>query len=84
VQTAFVDAKLAPELRTGYGAGLFSINGFLGHNGAIYGDNTAVFHLPAADATIVVVANRSTHSDGVALTTFLDLAQALFPDRFAS
>jgi hypothetical protein len=43
-----------------------------------------VFHLPAADATIVVVANRSTNSDGVALTTFLDLAQALFPDRFAS
>jgi D-alanyl-D-alanine carboxypeptidase len=84
VQTTFVDAKLSPTLRTGYGAGLFSINDFVGHNGAIYGYNTAMFHLPEADATIVVVANKSTNFEGVALDTFLQLAQAFFPGKFAS
>lgn len=84
VQTTFVDAKLSPKLRTGYGAGLFSINDFVGHNGAIYGYNTAMFHLPGAGATIVVVANKSTNFDGVALQTFLEIAQAYFPDRFTA
>jgi D-alanyl-D-alanine carboxypeptidase len=84
VQTTFVQAKLSPQLRTGYGAGLISINDFVGHNGAIYGYNTAMFYLPDAGATIVVVANKSTNSDGVATATFLKLAQAYFPEKFAS
>lgn len=84
VQTTFVEAKLSPQLRTGYGAGLISINDFVGHNGAIYGYNTAMFYLPDAGATIVVVANKSTNFDGVATATFLKLAQAYFPEKFAT
>jgi D-alanyl-D-alanine carboxypeptidase len=84
VQTTFVDTNLSTQLRTGYGAGLVSINDFVGHNGAIYGYNTAMFHLPEAGATIVVVANKSTNFEGVALETFLKLAQAYFPEKFAS
>jgi D-alanyl-D-alanine carboxypeptidase len=82
VQTTFVDAKLSPTLRTGYGAGLFSINDFVGHNGAVYGFTTAMFRLPSAGATIVVVANKSTNFDGVALQTFLELAKAFYPAQF--
>jgi hypothetical protein len=35
-----------------------------------------------AGATIVVVANKSTNFDGVALQTFLELAKAFFPAQF--
>jgi D-alanyl-D-alanine carboxypeptidase len=83
-QTAFVNANLSPALRTGYGAGLFEINDFVGHNGAIYGFNTAMFRLPETGATVVVVANRSSNGEGVGLETFLLIARLLYPDRFSS
>jgi D-alanyl-D-alanine carboxypeptidase len=83
-QTRFVNANLSPTLRTGYGAGLFEINDFVGHNGAIYGFNTAMFQLPQTGATIVVVANRSSNVEGVGLETFLQVAKLLYPDRFSS
>ncbi|WP_433272399.1 serine hydrolase domain-containing protein [Pseudonocardia xinjiangensis] len=83
-QTTFVNANLSPTLRTGYGAGLFEINDFVGHNGAIYGFNTAMFQLPRTGATIVVVANRSSNFEGVGLETFLQIAMLLYPDLFSS
>jgi CubicO group peptidase (beta-lactamase class C family) len=83
-QTTFVNANLSPTLRTGYGAGLFEMNDFVGHNGAIYGFNTAMFQLPQTGATIVVVANRSSNVEGVGLETFLQVAKLLYPDRFSS
>ena len=79
-----MNANLSPTLRTGYGAGLFEINDFVGHNGAIYGFNTAMFQLPQTGATIVVVANRSSNVEGVGLETFLQVAKLLYPDRFSS
>jgi D-alanyl-D-alanine carboxypeptidase len=78
----FVDAHLSPELKTGYGLGLFDIQGFLGHNGAIYGYNTAMFYLPATGATLVVIANESDNSHGVALGTALSIAKLLYPELF--
>ena len=77
-----VDVKLSPTLKTGYGLGLFDIEGFLGHDGAIYGYSTAMFHLPAKDATIVVIGNQSTNFTTPSLEAFLRIAQLLFPGRF--
>ena len=79
-----MNANLSPALRTGYGGGLFEINDFVGHNGAIYGFNTAMFRLPETGATVVVVANRSSNGEGVGLETFLLIARLLYPDRFSS
>jgi D-alanyl-D-alanine carboxypeptidase len=83
-QTTFVDTNLQPPLRIGYGAGLAEINDFVGHNGAIYGFNTAMFLLPATGATIVVIANRSSNDEGVSTDTFLQIAKLLYPERFAA
>lgn len=83
-QTTFVNTNLSPALRTAYGAGLLQINDFVGHNGAIYGFNTAMFQLPETGATIVVVANRSSNFEGVGLDTFLLIAKLLYPQRFPS
>ena len=77
-----VDVKLSPTLKTGYGLGIFDIQGFLGHDGAIYGYSTAMFHLPAKDATIVVIGNQSTNFTTPSLDAFLRIAQLLFPGRF--
>jgi D-alanyl-D-alanine carboxypeptidase len=78
-----VDTKLSQALDVGYGLGVFGINGFLGHNGAIYGYNTAAFSLPNRDATIVVVSNASTNFEGIGLDTFVKMAQLTFPKQFA-
>lgn len=62
-----------------YGLGIFSLGGFLGHTGAIFGYNSFMGYLPSADATIVVLANLSTNDSGEAAFIFLKLAQLLFP-----
>jgi D-alanyl-D-alanine carboxypeptidase len=69
-------------LAVGYGLGIFKIAGFIGHNGAIFGYNTAAFYLPAARATIVVEANKSTNFSSEALDIFVGIAKRLFPERF--
>jgi D-alanyl-D-alanine carboxypeptidase len=78
----FVDNNLSPVLTTGYGLGIFDIQGFVGHDGAIYGFSTAMFHLPQKDATIVVVGNQSTNFTTPSLDAFIRIAQLLFPGRF--
>jgi D-alanyl-D-alanine carboxypeptidase len=83
-QMAFVNTRLSPPLQIGYGAGVIEVNGFVGHNGAIYGFNTAMFQLPETGATIVVVANKSSNFDGVGLETFLQIAKLLYPERFSA
>jgi len=44
---------------TGYGAGLVNVNGYLGHDGGIYGYGAAMFQHPGTDTTIVVATNTS-------------------------
>jgi D-alanyl-D-alanine carboxypeptidase len=83
-QTTFVNTHLSPPLRIGYGAGLIEINDFVGHNGGIYGFNTAMFELPETGATIVVVANKSSNFEGVGLETFMQIAKLLYPERFSA
>ena len=62
-----------------YGLGIFSLGGFLGHTGAIFGYNSFMGYLPSADATIIVLANLSTNDSSEAAFIFLKLAQLLFP-----
>lgn len=71
-----------PSVKTAYGLGIFKLQDFLGHNGAIFGYNTSVFYLPRAKATIVVEVNKSTNASAESLSIFGDLAKRLFPGEF--
>ena len=71
-------------LDVGYGLGILDINDFLGHNGAIYGFGSAMFHLPRANATIVVESNLSSNFSGVPTSVFYGIANYLFPRQFES
>jgi D-alanyl-D-alanine carboxypeptidase len=64
--------------------GILDINDFLGHNGAIYGFGSAMFHLPRANATIVVESNLSSNFSGVPTSVFYGIANYLFPRQFES
>ena len=44
-------------IHVGYGLGIANFGGLIGHNGAIFGYTTAMFYVPAADATIVIEGN---------------------------
>jgi D-alanyl-D-alanine carboxypeptidase len=66
----------------GYGLGVFNIAGFVGHNGAIFGFNSAMFYLPKARATFVVQLNKSTNFSGDATDIFFAIAKHLFPAQF--
>ena len=65
-----------------YGLGIINYSGFLGHYGMIFGYTTTAFHLPEADATIVLWGNQSSNSSMAATEIFLELAKHLYPDRF--
>ncbi len=63
----------------GYGLGMFRLDDWIGHNGAIYGFNTSMFYLPAEKATILISANKSTNFSGETIGMFFALAGELFP-----
>jgi D-alanyl-D-alanine carboxypeptidase len=65
-----------------YGLGIGDLNGFLGHNGAIFGYTSAMFYLPKRDATIVVLGNNSGLSSTTTTAIFVALAAYLFPQQF--
>jgi D-alanyl-D-alanine carboxypeptidase len=66
----------------GYGLGIMEINGFYGHNGAIFGYSTWLLHSPQLGATLVVLANRGETETEFAGTIALDLLHHLFPEQF--
>jgi D-alanyl-D-alanine carboxypeptidase len=66
-----------------YGLGILSFNGFIGHTGSIAGYESIALHLPEANATVVVLANKSgLFGGGAADPIFFDIARLLFPERF--
>ena len=69
-------------ISVGYGLGIMSLGGFVGHNGAILGYTTAMLYLPEADATIVVEGNQSSNFSNATTDIAVKLAQYLFPERF--
>jgi D-alanyl-D-alanine carboxypeptidase len=78
----FVDLHAPGSLQASYGLGISNFQGFIGHNGAIYGYNTAMFYLPETAATLVVVSNSSTNFEGAATTTCLLIGKILYPELF--
>ncbi len=65
-----------------YGLGIAAVDNFLGHSGGIAGYESMALHLPEANATIVVLANKSgLFGGGAAQPIFLEIANLLFPGR---
>ncbi|MBA3274176.1 MAG: beta-lactamase family protein [Chloroflexia bacterium] len=71
-------------IEVGYGLGLLSFNGLLGHNGGILGYSSWVVHDPESGASIVVVTNRGGNEGGTSDPIFFGLASYLFPERFSA
>ncbi len=71
------------QLTIRYGLGIASFNGFLGHDGAIFGYGSTAIYLPAKDATIVAIGNAGgIFGNPAPLFIVLALAAYLFPDHF--
>jgi D-alanyl-D-alanine carboxypeptidase len=73
----------SPQVPIRYGLGITSTNGFLGHDGGIFGYGSMAIYLPARDATIVVLSNLSGPSGNPPpLFIALSIAAYLFPKHF--
>jgi D-alanyl-D-alanine carboxypeptidase len=72
----------APGQEVGYGLGILSFNGLLGHNGGIVGYSLWLVHDPDTGATVAVVTNRATIDGGTADPIFGGIVSLLFPERF--
>ncbi|MER7951527.1 serine hydrolase domain-containing protein [Streptomyces sp. NPDC096079] len=55
----------------GYGLGIFDANGWIGHNGSIPGYETVTVYLPEKDATLVIMINTDSLSQGQEPSTLL-------------
>lgn len=53
----------------GYGLGVFTVRGWIGHNGALPGYESLVVHLPSARTTLVVLLNTDIDHGGRASST---------------
>ncbi|MFE0463663.1 serine hydrolase domain-containing protein [Kitasatospora sp. NPDC058965] len=56
---------------TGYGLGILDTHGWLGHNGSIPGYETVDVYLPAEHATLVIMINTDSSSQGQEPSTLL-------------
>ena len=65
-----------------YGMGITEINGFLGHDGAIFGYGSTMLYLPSRHATIVVLGNNNDNGAPKPLITAVAIAAYLFPGHF--
>lgn len=66
----------------GYGLGCERANDFIGHNGAIIGFSTMVFHYPPADLTLAIVGNESTNSTTPTSTFGYQFIRQDFPGQW--
>jgi D-alanyl-D-alanine carboxypeptidase len=72
-----------PQITIGYGLGIANFNGFLGHDGAIFGYGSTAIYLPSKDATIVAIGNAGgIFGNPAPLFVVLALAAYLFPGQF--
>jgi D-alanyl-D-alanine carboxypeptidase len=54
----WVDVPGAEVIEAKYGLGIYSMGGLIGHDGMLWGYNSAMFYYPEQDATIIVLFNR--------------------------
>lgn len=64
-----------------YGLGIFSLEGFIGHNGGITGFNTTMGYYPELDALILVSVNEFGADGGKSDAVFAKLAEILYPEK---
>jgi D-alanyl-D-alanine carboxypeptidase len=72
----------SPKVTLSYGMGLTVVNGLLGHDGAINGYGAAMFYLPSAKATIILLANNNDAGNPAPLIPAIAIADYLFPKQF--
>ena len=68
---------------TGYGLGIFNVQGWIGHNGSLPGYESLTIYLPEADATLVVLLNTDILDDGIEPSTLFGQAitEIVSPDH---
>ncbi|MFC5156483.1 serine hydrolase domain-containing protein [Streptomyces amakusaensis] len=68
---------------TGYGLGIFNVQGWIGHNGSLPGYECLVIHLPEPGATLVVLLNTDILHDGTEPSTLFGRAitEIVTPDH---
>ncbi|MFV8182113.1 beta-lactamase family protein [Streptomyces spinosirectus] len=68
---------------TDYGLGIFETNGWIGHNGSIPGYETVTVYLPSQKATMVIMINTDSTSQGQEPSTLLARAitEIVTPDN---
>jgi D-alanyl-D-alanine carboxypeptidase len=72
-----------PQLTARYGLGVASFNGFLGHDGSVFGYGSTMLYLPSADATIIGFSNTAVLvGNPPPLLITLAIAAHLFPGHF--
>ncbi|MEU3792279.1 serine hydrolase domain-containing protein [Streptomyces fructofermentans] len=59
---------------TGYGLGIFNVQGWIGHNGSLPGYESLTVYLPEARATMVVLLNTDNLHDGMEPSTIFGRA----------
>jgi len=66
----------------GSGLGCERLNDFTGHNGAIFGYSSVVFHNPTLDLTIAAVGNESSNSTSPTATFAYQSVKTLIPSQW--
>ncbi|MFG2974577.1 serine hydrolase domain-containing protein [Streptomyces sp. NPDC048331] len=68
---------------TGYGLGIFDVQGWIGHNGSLPGYGSLVLYLPEAEATLVVLLNTDIAYQGQEPSTLFGeaITKIVTPDR---
>lgn len=74
----FADTKIS---FVKYGLGIFTIDGFIGHNGGITGYNTTMFYNPVLKTTALVSVNEFNGDSGMADHIFGELMKTLYPEK---
>jgi D-alanyl-D-alanine carboxypeptidase len=70
-QAARLETKPTGFPGTAYGLGILTTNGWIGHNGSLPGYETVTVYLPEQDATLVVMINTDSLSNGQEPSTLL-------------
>lgn len=72
----------ASNPESGYGLGLFRINGWVGHNGSLPGYKTVTIYLPEKQMTLVALVNSDIDEESDLVTSLLaPITELLSPDN---
>lgn len=70
-------------IRLQYGLGVTQVGDWVGHDGSIFGYSDMVFHLPARQATVVVMVNAGNGAAVPAQELWAQIVDALYPGTLA-